>query len=161
MSCSFLLFINPFRLAQLWKRKTQTTLSLSLRTSVRPAGPLNSHHCPPLGTFSGNHSHLARVSILLGHHYNTLEKTQDLNEIDTIISRLDALCRPSSLRASIKTEGSKSFNREKPSAFFPKNKMYLFTVSAWKPLVWNTLIIMHGCVYKQKLSIGETVFNFQ
>ena len=63
------------------------------------------------------------------------------------------------LLESIKTESSKSFNRENLSAFFPKNKMYLFKVSACKSLVWNALIIRHGCIYKQKSSFGETEFS--
>lgn len=104
-------------------------------------------------------SEMSTSSILLGHHHNTPEKTQNIYEIDMIISRLNVLCLLPSLSVSIDIESSKSLNRQSLSAFFPKNKMYLFMVSAWKPLVWNALIIMHGCVHKQKLSFGEQ--NFQ
>lgn len=46
-----------------------------------------------------------------------------------IFSRLDALCLPSSLRVSIKTEGSKSLNRENPSTFFPMGHVPIHGVS--------------------------------
>lgn len=131
---------------------------ISLKTPT-PQVPLHSHPPPYPDTFSQKCPPLAHPCILLGYHHNTPEKTQDINETDMIISRLDVPRLLSSVTASIKIESSKSLNRQSLSAVFPKNKMYLFMVSAWKPLVWNALIIMHGCVHKQKLSFGEQ--NFQ
>lgn len=63
------------------------------------------------------------------------------------------------LRVSVKVEGCKSFNTESLSAVFPRKKMCLFTVSVWKPLLWNVLNTRPGYGYKQKSSFGKQ--NFQ
>lgn len=159
MSCSFLLFSNLFRLALLWKGKLQNISSSSLRTSIPPAPPLHSHLHPHLGTFSGNCPYLASLSLRPPLQHLREDTRSKGNRHDHFMSWCS--CLPPSLRVSIKTEGSKSFNRESLSAFFPKNKMYLFTVSAWKRPVWNALIIMHGCVYKQNYPLGNRIFNIQ
>lgn len=111
-------------------------------------------------SFTGIHPHMAHPSVLLHHHHTTSENTRPMKQTRSLhVSMLSVSHHL--LRVSIKTESSKSFNRENLQHFFQRTKC---TCSEYQHanLWFETPSLLGMGVYINKNHpLGKVNFNFQ